>query len=260
MNGIPEVQTCEDVHPVKVIIGTEQKRCPKCKKIKLKSSFHKNKAKPDGLCTECKSCHCKATRDYNVENKEKISKQHKKYVKKNRPRIRIRHKRWRDNNKDKVLGYTFKRKKVKSEYDKNWWQKLLPEEKSKKMQATNKNRDKFTENNPELIIYRTAKKRAQRNNMIFDLDIQDICIPDVCPVLGIKLNKKVYKKGTNQRLKDCRPSIDRIDNNLGYIQSNIIIISLRANRLKSDATSQEITALARWMNTMQRKKENIHGN
>ena len=258
MNGTQDYQKSESVQNANQPIGIE-KRCSECKKIKPTTEFHKNKAKKDGLCTECKPCHCELVRQYSTKNKDKIRTRHKKYVKKNRAHIRKKHKQWRDNNKDKVLGYSTNRKVVKSEYDKKRWHKLSPEEKAKEMKENGLNRDKRTENNPEVTIYRTAKKRAQKKNMEFNIKIEDIHIPELCPVLGIKLNKFIYKRGTNRQLKECRPSIDRINNNIGYIQGNIIIISLRANRIKSDATLQEITAIAKWMNEVHNIEENDCG-
>lgn len=40
------------------------------------------------------------------------------------------------------------------------------------------------------------------------------------------------------------PSIDRIRNDVGYIKSNILVVSWRANRLKGDASLAEMQALA----------------
>lgn len=40
------------------------------------------------------------------------------------------------------------------------------------------------------------------------------------------------------------PSIDRIDNSKGYIPTNIVVISNRANLLKKDATLDELVAIA----------------
>ena len=52
----------------------------------------------------------------------------------------------------------------------------------------------------------------------------------MCPVFNIKLN-------TGNRLNS--PTLDRIDNNLGYVKGNIKIISSKANRLKNNGTLEE---------------------
>jgi len=88
------------------------------------------------------------------------------------------------------------------------------------------------------------------NGVDFELTHEDIKFPDVCPVLGIKLSLHRTKED-RQRL-GCQPnlnapSIDRLDNNKGYTKENVRFISMRANRLKSNASFEEIEALYNWM-------------
>lgn len=49
-------------------------------------------------------------------------------------------------------------------------------------------------------------------------------------------------ESTNKR-HDGSPTIDRIINDLGYVKGNVIVISWRANRIKSDATLAELKAI-----------------
>jgi hypothetical protein len=86
-----------------------------------------------------------------------------------------------------------------------------------------------------------ARSNAKRRGIPFTIDRDDIVVPDVCPVLGIPLRKAV------KRMDDNSPSIDRIDSSLGYVQGNIRIISWKANRLKSNATLEDLEALVRYM-------------
>lgn len=68
------------------------------------------------------------------------------------------------------------------------------------------------------IIWRDSKKRAEKYGLDFDLEIEDIVVPEFCPVLGLLLN---FSGG--QRT-DASPSIDRFDNNKGYVKGDIRII------------------------------------
>ena len=74
----------------------------------------------------------------------------------------------------------------------------------------------------------------------FNITIEDINIPEKCPVLGIPL---VLHKGEGKGPKYDSPSVDRIDSNLGYVKGNVRVISWRANTLKSNANYTEILAL-----------------
>lgn len=47
--------------------------------------------------------------------------------------------------------------------------------------------------------------------------------------------------------RECSPSLDRVNIDKGYIKGNIAVISNRANRIKSDATIEEIKALYEYM-------------
>lgn len=86
-----------------------------------------------------------------------------------------------------------------------------------------------------------AKRRAKAHGWEFNLTKRDITIPDTCPVLGIPLLR------TDTRLGDSSPTIDRIDSTKGYTLDNIRVISWRANRLKSDATTEEMRMILNYM-------------
>ena len=81
------------------------------------------------------------------------------------------------------------------------------------------------------------RSRAKINGVEFDLELSDIVIPEVCPVLGIPITPD------SSKYVDGSPSVDRIDPKGGYVKTNIRIISARANLLKSNATVQELTKI-----------------
>lgn len=93
---------------------------------------------------------------------------------------------------------------------------------------------KYKESHPERDILRRAKDRAKKKGLDFSLVENDIVIPDLCPVYNTKIALNF------DRVRDDSPSIDRIDNSKGYTKDNIIIVSYKANRLKNDATIDDL--------------------
>jgi hypothetical protein len=94
-------------------------------------------------------------------------------------------------------------------------------------------REEFLKSYIRHLFLRT-KKRALKNNLEFNLDISDINIPETCPILEVPL-----VIGTKEDY-EYSPSIDRIDNEKGYIKGNIQIISKKANSMKNSATLEEL--------------------
>lgn len=87
-----------------------------------------------------------------------------------------------------------------------------------------------------------AKDRAKTRGIAFDLHMDDVDWPIVCPVLGIALTYN-----GQEGHKDSRASLDRRDPSLGYTKDNVRIISMRANRIKSDATAEELRKILDYM-------------
>ena len=114
------------------------------------------------------------------------------------------------------------------EYHKNY---------SKENYSTEKRRKQYRENiESELLNH--AKNRAKKKNLDFNLEKNDIVIPDFCPVFGIKI-------GFHN--KQNVPTLDRIDNTKGYIKGNIEIISSKANRLKNNGTIDDFERIINYM-------------
>jgi hypothetical protein len=82
-----------------------------------------------------------------------------------------------------------------------------------------------------------AKVRAKAKGIPFGISESDIPIPLACPVLGISL----IVGGVTR--SDFSPSIDRVDQTKGYVSGNVRVISWRANRLKNDASVDELRRL-----------------
>jgi hypothetical protein len=90
-------------------------------------------------------------------------------------------------------------------------------------------------------MWYNAKRRATENGREFDIEVEDINIPDVCPVLNIKL---VSSSGAPT---DASPSLDRIDPSRGYTRDNIQVVSYRLNRLKNSFSIEEMEAVLKYM-------------
>lgn len=99
-------------------------------------------------------------------------------------------------------------------------------------------------NHPECGMLRTVKHRAINRGLEFNLTIEDIVIPDVCPVFGYPLQ---VSRGDGHGGKYNSPSVDRIDNTLGYVKGNIQIISNLANAMKSTASPEQLLLFADWV-------------
>lgn len=107
---------------------------------------------------------------------------------------------------------------------------------SKKAQEKSRRRD------PLRALLVNARARSKKNGCEFDLSVNDLQMPEACPVLGIPL---ISSMGTGSgRFTDNSPSVDRIDNSRGYTKDNVVIVSWRANRIKGDATPEELMLVA----------------
>jgi hypothetical protein len=87
---------------------------------------------------------------------------------------------------------------------------------------------------PSKVLYNNAKNRAKACGIAFDLTVDDLVVPAVCPVLGIPL---VVGTGF---ARDGSPSVDRFDPKKGYVRGNVRVISHKANTIKSNATIEDI--------------------
>jgi hypothetical protein len=87
-------------------------------------------------------------------------------------------------------------------------------------------------------LWRAAKYRARLNSLPFTITLDDVKVSTHCPVLGIPLDS---------RTRDYAPSIDAVVPELGYVPRNVVVISGRANRIKSDATHDELKAIECYM-------------
>jgi hypothetical protein len=91
---------------------------------------------------------------------------------------------------------------------------------------------------PILRLLQQARARAKKQGIPFTLTESDISLPIHCPVLGMVLTKGC---GINT---PGSPTLDRIDNGKGYVPGNVMVISYKANTMKSDASFDQLRRFA----------------
>ena len=94
------------------------------------------------------------------------------------------------------------------------------------------------------LLYKNIKSRCKRIGREFSIELEDIIIPEKCPVFGFELKRE------DKQTWMCAPSVDRIDSSKGYIKGNITVVSRRANILKRDATIDELKQLLNYYKTL----------
>jgi hypothetical protein len=156
-----------------------------------------------------------------TETPDRQAYQHSYYLK-NSGKAKTKAKKWQDENRERF-----------NELHRANYQKNAP----KRRAAWRIARLKYRQNSPLKYLVNLAASRSRNRGVEFSITPNDLSMPMHCPLLGIPLDMK----GLNH---DSKPSIDRIDNTRGYVPGNVIIVSQRANRIKSDATSAELNLMA----------------
>lgn len=140
-------------------------------------------------------------------------------------------------NRDKLNEY--QRKYYQENKDNPNFKEIIKRYRLKHRDRINKNSANWKEVNCQKHLLSSAKYRAKKKGLEFDLDISDIIIPDKCPYLEVDL--------TSDKLKghlDSHMSVDRIDSSKGYVKGNVEIISYKANVMKNNATKEQLISFA----------------
>jgi len=145
---------------------------------------------------------------------------------------------------------------------KQWWQetKADPEKlaehyrKQKEWKDANKDRvgaswKKSKQESPEKWLLKQAKTRAKLKGHEFNLVLEDIKIPLRCPIMNEVL--EWIPDGFNP----YAPSIDRIDSSKGYTKDNIQVISAIANRMKWNATKEQLLTFCKGVLALEKESQ-----
>lgn len=94
---------------------------------------------------------------------------------------------------------------------------------------------------PVVFMWRRARQRAKAHGIRFTIAPAHLFLPTHCPVLGIRLTRP------GDGLTEASPTIDRLKPRRGYVPGNVAVISMKANRLKNNATLEELERIVAWM-------------
>lgn len=87
-----------------------------------------------------------------------------------------------------------------------------------------------------------AARRARIKGIECTANLSDVLVPlkvTECPCCGICLD---YSSGNGHSM--TKPSLDRIDPSIGYMEGNLSIICCRCNTIKNNATAAELRMIA----------------
>lgn len=101
-----------------------------------------------------------------------------------------------------------------------------------------KNMRRKRANDPVPLMLDHIRFKCRKLKIAFNLEKKDLVVPQMCPVLGILL-----VPGSN-KTHDGSPTVDRIDPTKGYVKGNVIVVSHKANRIKSNASPDTVLRVA----------------
>lgn len=112
-------------------------------------------------------------------------------------------------------------------------------------------KQRWREKNPKrawcVHIINGMKRRATQKGVPFDItpvQLLDIT-PDRCPIFGTE-----FSFINNGVMTAESPSVDRLNPKQGYVVGNVVVISMKANNIKSAYAADDVAKVADWMRGM----------
>lgn len=115
-----------------------------------------------------------------------------------------------------------------------------------KLEYEEKSRD-WNARKHEYLMLAWARRRAKLYGVPFKITVDDIIIPETCPVFGFKM---IRNNGVGARSTPQSPTIDRTVDKKGYVPGNIQVISCKANSMKGSRDINELRQFAKWILTL----------
>lgn len=207
----------------KTIKGVLYQQCCRCKEWYIADVEHfvKNGRSPLGYSTLCRKCKANDDKKYHAKIKENPEKWARTLKKANENKKK---------NPNTQVGWT--------EYNNR------PEVKERKAKWASEHMTvkALTDDQYRLKIWRNAKQRAISKDIPFNIEIDDIIIPEKCPLLETPLTRGDHKRWENP---ENTISLDKIIPEKGYVKGNVRIISTLANTMKNNATKEQLLNFAK---------------
>lgn len=92
-------------------------------------------------------------------------------------------------------------------------------------------------------MFISARMRAEKAGIPFEIEPTDILIPFNCPICKVEIKSAKGVRGGSRN----SPTLDRVHNHKGYVKGNIAVICKNCNALKGHATVEQLRSIADWM-------------
>jgi hypothetical protein len=123
------------------------------------------------------------------------------------------------------IEYRKKNKGKRSSQNKEWYESI---------------RKKKFKDDPQHYLWYVARTRSRQKKIEFTITKEDIIIPETCPILNTPLEK-------GDGYLPNAMSLDRVNNDLGYVPGNVRVISRKANLMKSALTLDVLEKLIKYI-------------
>jgi hypothetical protein len=144
------------------------------------------------------------------------------------------------NNKEKYKGYALKRKPAIDQYQIRYRKAL-------------NNIKKHSDISRPFLVKKLCAMKSRHDSVTLTAEELLELIPKnlKCPVFGTK-----FKFGTYHDWSDRQKgmSVDRIDNSKGYHKDNVVVVSFKANMMKSSATLKELYQVADFYYELEKRR------
>jgi len=180
---------------------------------------------------------------YYQNNKEKILLRCKKQYEKHKEKFCLQKKIYYKENREKLI----ERQHI---YRNNNLEKC--KDRVNKYQRSIKHIKKYTDITTVFLNMRISGMKSRSKDVTLTAEeLLELIPKDLkCPVFGTKFT---FGKGDDWKHKQKALSVDRIDNNKGYHKDNIVVVSLKANTMKSSATLKELYRVADFYYKLEKK-------